>query len=64
MRPECACLHKTVNMVVFFVQSNENAYPKGRAIMQTSGQMSSVLVVPEHGSKSYHNQFTLQRCDI
>ena len=26
---ECACLHKTVNMVVFFVKSNEN----GRALM-------------------------------
>jgi len=31
---ECACLHKTVNMVVFFVNNNENTYPKGRALMQ------------------------------
>jgi len=31
---ECACLHKTVNMVVFLVKSNENTYPKGRALMQ------------------------------
>ena len=31
---ECACLHKTVNMVVFFVKSNENTYPNGRALMQ------------------------------
>jgi len=31
---ECTCLHKTVNMVVFFVKSNENTYPKGRALMQ------------------------------
>jgi len=31
---ECACLHKTVNMVVFIVKSNENSYPKGRALMQ------------------------------
>ena len=31
---ECACLHKTVNMVVFFVKSNENTYPKGRALMK------------------------------
>ena len=23
---ECACLHKTVNMVVFFVKSNDNTY--------------------------------------
>jgi len=30
---ECACLHKTVNMVVFIVKSNENTYPKGRALM-------------------------------
>ena len=31
---ECACLHKTVNMVVFFVEMIENTYPKGRALMQ------------------------------
>ena len=31
---KCACLHKTVNMAVFFVKSNENTYPKGRALMQ------------------------------
>ena len=31
---ECACLHKTVNMVVSFVKSNENSYQKGRALMQ------------------------------
>jgi len=32
---ECVCLHKTVNMVVFFfVRSNENTYPKGRALVQ------------------------------
>ena len=31
---EYACLHKTVNMVVFFVKSNENTYPKGRLLMQ------------------------------
>jgi len=31
---ECACLHKTVNMAVFFVESNENTYQKGRALMQ------------------------------
>jgi len=29
----CACLHKTVNMAVFFVKSNGNTYPKGRALM-------------------------------
>ena len=26
--------HKTVNMVVFFVKSNENTYPKWRALKQ------------------------------
>ena len=31
---ECACLHKTVNMAVFFVKSNENTYSKGRALME------------------------------
>ena len=31
---ECTCLHKTVNMVVFFIKSNENTFPKGRALMQ------------------------------
>ena len=31
---DCACLHQTVNMVVFFVKSNQNTYPKGRALMQ------------------------------
>jgi len=31
---ECACLHKTVNTLVFCVKSNENIYPKGRALMQ------------------------------
>ena len=30
---ERACLHKTVNMIVFFVKSNENTYPKGGALM-------------------------------
>ena len=31
---ECACLHKTVNMVVFFVKSNEKTDRKGRALTQ------------------------------
>ena len=29
-----ACLHKTVNMAVFFVKHNGNSYPKGKALMQ------------------------------
>jgi len=28
---EYACLYKTVNMVVFFVKSNENTFPKGKS---------------------------------
>ena len=31
---ECACLHQTVIMVVFFVKSNENNHRKGRVLMQ------------------------------
>jgi len=31
---ECPCLHQTVNIVVVFAKSNENTYPKGRALMQ------------------------------
>ena len=31
---KCACLHTTVNIVVFFVKSKENTYPKGRALKQ------------------------------
>ena len=30
---ECAFVHKTVNIAVFFLQSNENTYSKGRALM-------------------------------
>ena len=43
---ECACLHKTVNMVVFFVKSNENTYPKGRALMH----MYRVVPITERGN--------------
>ena len=31
---ECAYLHKTVNIVVFFVKSDKNINPKRRALMQ------------------------------
>ena len=31
---ECACLHQTVDMIVFFTKNDENIYPKGRALMQ------------------------------
>ena len=35
---ECTCLHKTVNMLGFFVKSNENTYPKGRAVTHANVQ--------------------------
>jgi len=31
---ESTCLHKTVNLVGFYVKSNAKTYPKGRALMQ------------------------------
>ena len=43
---ECACLHRTVNMVVFFVKSTENTYPKGRALMQ----MYRVVPITKRGN--------------
>ena len=45
---ECTCLHKTVNMVVFFVKSNENTYPKGRALMQ----MYRVVSITKRGNRT------------
>jgi len=45
---ECTCLHKTVNMVVFFVKSNENTYPKGRALMQ----MYRVVSITNRGNRT------------
>jgi len=33
-KSENICLQKTAGMVVFFVKSNENTNPKGRALMQ------------------------------
>ena len=43
---ECACLHKTVNMAVFFVKSNKNTYPKWRALMQ----MYRVVPITKRGN--------------
>ena len=43
---ECACLLKTVSMVVLFVKSNENTYPKGRALMQ----MYRVVPITKRGN--------------
>jgi len=34
---ECACLHKTVNVVVFFVKRKDKTYPKGRALIPMYG---------------------------
>ena len=31
---DCACLHTTVNMVIFFFKSNENTYTKCRQLIQ------------------------------
>jgi len=45
---EWACLHKTVNMVVFFVKSNENTYPKGRELMQ----MYRVVLIQKRGNST------------
>jgi len=44
---ECACLRKTVNMVVFFVKSNKNTYQTGRALLQM------YRVVPETKRGNY-----------
>ena len=49
---EGTCLHKTVNMVVFFIKSIENTYPKGSAIMQ----MYRVVPQTKEGSQSRHFQ--------
>ena len=43
---ECACLHKTVNMVVFSVKSNENTYQKGRAL----AHMYRVVSITKNGN--------------
>ena len=43
---ECPCIHETVNIVFFFVKSNENTYPKGRALMQ----MYRVVPVTKRGN--------------
>ena len=49
---ECARLHKTVNMVVFFVKSNENTYPKGRELMK----MYRVVPITKRGN--YNSELT------
>jgi len=46
---ECTCLYKTVNMAVFYVKSNENKYPKGRALLQ----IYRVVPILNRGTTSY-----------
>jgi len=41
-----SCLHNTVNMVVFFLKSNENTYPKGRPLVQ----VYRVVTITKRGS--------------
>ena len=42
-------IHKTVNMVVFYVISNENTYTEGRALMQ----MYRVVPITKRGNCEY-----------
>ena len=48
---DCSCLYNTVNMVVFFVISNENTYPKRRAQIQ----MYRVVPIKRRGILLYLN---------
>jgi len=52
---ECACLHKTVNMVVFLVTSNENTYQKGGAIVQ----MYRVVSITKRGNTATKTTYCL-----
>jgi len=47
---ECACLHQTINMVVFFIKFNGTTYPKGRALMQ----MYRVVPITKRGNYQKH----------
>ena len=40
---QCACLHRTVNILVVFTPKNGNIYPKGRALMYVYGVVSISL---------------------
>ena len=42
---EYTCLHKAVNMEVFFVKSKENTYSKGKALVQ----MYRVVTITKEG---------------
>ena len=56
MISECACLHKAVNVVVFFAKSNENTYQQVKALMQT------YIVVPKTkiaNTRFHHLKYTL-----
>jgi len=44
---ECACQHRTVNMVVLFVKNNKNTYPKRE---RTLKQMYTVVQITKRGN--------------
>ena len=54
-----ACLHKTVNMLVFFVKGNENTYPKGRSLKQ----MYRVVPISKRGNVSKSKCSTINYID-
>ena len=57
---ECACLHKTVNLIVFLVKSNETTYPKGKAFMQ----MYRVVPIKKRGNSSSRTGVHLERISV
>ena len=48
LQAECACLYKTVNLVVFYVKNNVNTFPKGRALRGCTGLSVKRKVVISH----------------
>ena len=52
---ECACLHKTVNMVVSFVNSNEHTYSKGGALVNVQSKCTELSLLRKEGSGDLHN---------
>ena len=57
----CACLYKTVNMVVFFVKSNGNIYTKGSVNVQSGPYNDKREFHPKELTEKMHNNilFTL-----
>ena len=54
---EWACLHKTVNLVVFFVKRHENTYPKGRALKRNEGNRY-VVILPHSSYEQRYEKTT------